>query len=118
MPSRTFLHEFLSNNYNISTEWSISTKDFVLNSEIIHPLDKSSEEQNITLEGDVMHAFNTAKTTLANFTELSFIDNDPQTKILLTTDASDKGGDTVIEQELKSQHKQTVTFSDTFISLN
>lgn len=51
-----------------------------------------------------------AKSAFTNYTKLSYIDNDPVTKILLTTDASNTFVSTVIEQE-NSQCKPIAFFS-------
>lgn len=49
-----------------------------------------------------MNTFNTTKTALTDFTKMSLKNNNLQTEILLTTNASDAGVGTVIKQELKS----------------
>ena len=49
------------------------------------------KNRNISLETNALHAFNAAKTALVNFTKLSYIKDDPQMHLTLTTDASDAG---------------------------
>lgn len=81
---------------------------FILNcSSILNPLTNLLHGRNkgISLEGDTLHVFHTSKTTLANFTKLSFIENNPQTSICLTTDVPDSGVGAVVEQGLHSQRK-------------
>ena len=82
-------------------------------STILQPLTNlpQRKNRNISLETDALHAFNTAKTALVNFINLSYIKDDPQTHLTLTTDASDAGVGTVVEQECDSQRKSIAFFS-------
>lgn len=87
---------------------------FILNcAATLQPLKNLLQRRNkdITLEGDALLAFHTAKATLANFTRLSHINDDLRTRLSLTTDASDTGVGVVVEQEFNSQHKPITFFS-------
>lgn len=87
---------------------------FILNcAATLQPLKNLLQRRNkdITLEGDALRAFHTAKATLANFTRLSHINDDLRTRLSLTTDASDTGVGVVVEQEFNSQHKPITFFS-------
>ena len=66
---------------------------------------------NISLETDALYAFNAAKTALVNFTKLSYIKDDPQTRLTLTIYASYAGLGAVVEQECDSQRKPIAFFS-------
>ena len=82
-------------------------------STILRPLTDILDRKNrpITLEGETLLAFNAAKDALANFTSLSYVSADPQTRLLLTTDASDTGVGAVVEQEMDGQRKPIAFFS-------
>lgn len=74
--------------------------NFSIEDMIFHTLTTlQKKKKTIILKSDDLLAFSTAK---VDFTKLSFIQNDPQTKILLIT---------VIKQELKSQRKPIALFS-------
>ena len=85
-------------------------------SAILQPLTDTLEKKNraITLTGDALKAFNSAKDALANFTRLSYVDSDPDTRLFLTTDASAVGVGAVVEQELHSQRRPIAFFSAKF----
>lgn len=83
---------------------------FILNcSTILQPLTHLLQRMNkgITLEGNALHAFHMAKTALANFTRLSYINNNPRTRLSLTTDT---GVGTVVEQEFDTKCKPVAFF--------
>ena len=82
-------------------------------STILQPLTNllQRKNRNISLETDALHAFNAAKTALVNFTKLSYIKDDQQMHLTLTTDASDAGVGAVVEQECDSKRKPTAFFS-------
>lgn len=82
-------------------------------STIFKPLTNLLQRMNkgITLEWDALHAFHMAKTALANFTSLSYVNNNPWTQPSLTTDTSDAGVGAVVEQEFDPQWKPIEFFS-------
>lgn len=82
-------------------------------STILSPLTNLIERKNkqIILEGEALRAFETAKIALIRFTKLSFIENDPETRIFLTTDASDVGIGAVVEQQVNMERKPIAFFS-------
>lgn len=84
-------------------------------SSILNPLRNllHSRNKGISLESDLLHAFHTAKTALANFTKLSFMENDSKTRICLTMAVSDSGVVAVVQQEL---HSHCVLFCYTLSS--
>lgn len=63
------------------------------------------------MEDNPLHAFHTAKTALANFTKLLFIEKNLQKVICLTMDALESW---VGAQELNSQRKPIMFFSAKF----
>ena len=82
-------------------------------STILQPLTNllQMKNRNFSLEMDALHVFKAAKTALVNFTKLSYIKDDPQTHLTLTTDSSDAGVGAVVEQECDSQRKPIAFFS-------
>lgn len=82
-------------------------------SNILTPLTDLLQKKNktITLENEALDAFRAAKTALGNFSKLSFLEDDPQSDIYLTTDASETAIGAVIEQVSPSQRKPIAFFS-------
>ena len=83
-------------------------------STILNPLTNLLQRKNksITLESKPQQAFDAAKSALANFTKLIFIENNPQARLRLTTDASDAGVGAAVEQESNAQCKPIAFFSE------
>ena len=82
-------------------------------STILQPLTniQQKKNRNISLETDVLHAFNTAKAALVNFTKLSYIKDNPQICLTLTTDALDTSVGALVEQECGSTQTYRILFS-------
>ena len=80
---------------------------------ILNPLTTlfQRKDKSITLESKPLQVFCSAKIALANFTKLTFIENNPQARLRLTTDAPDTGVGAVVEQESNAQCKPIAFFS-------